>query len=75
MLMFLSLKILKILRNIGINNVINWTDFSFSAINLWSLPKQYRDYQEYRRTCVLSSKQKQHDVSTNKKIIELVKDR
>lgn len=55
--------------------MINWPDFSFSAINLYSIPKQYRDYQEYRRQCVLSNKTKEHDALTNKKIIELVRDR
>lgn len=56
--------------------MIKWGDFTFSAINLWSIPKQYIDYYDYkRRTCYLSNKHKEHDVSTNKRIIELVKDR
>lgn len=55
--------------------MINWPDFKFNAINLYSIPKQYRDYQEYRRRAALSNKNKEPDVSTNKRIIELVKDR
>jgi hypothetical protein len=45
----------------------------FPAINLWSIPKQYRDYREYRRQCILSNKIKEPDILTNKKIIELVR--
>lgn len=54
---------------------MRFLNYTFPAINLWSLPKQYRDYQEYRRTCVLSNKNKEHDVTTNKRIIELVRGR
>jgi len=54
---------------------MRFLNYTFQAINLWSIPKQYRDYQEYRRREVLSNKQKEPNVSTNKKIIELVKDR
>lgn len=54
---------------------MRFINFTFPPINLWSLPKQYRDYQEYRRTAVLSNKHKEPDVSTNKRIIELVRNR
>jgi hypothetical protein len=55
--------------------MINWPDFKFPPIHLFCYPKQYQDYIEYRRQFVLSNKQKEPDLSTNKKIIELVKDR
>jgi hypothetical protein len=55
--------------------VINWPDFVFPPVNLLCYAKQYRDYQEYRRQCVLSNKHKEPDVLTNHKIIELLKDR
>ena len=55
--------------------MINWAELKFPPVNLLCYAKQYRDYQEYRRQCVLSNKQKEPDLSTNKKIIEFVKDR
>lgn len=54
---------------------INWPDFVFPPVNLFNYAKQYRDYQEYRRRAILSNKNKEPDVSANKRIIELVKDR
>ena len=54
---------------------MRFINFTFPPVNLFSFHKQYRDYQEYRRMAVLRNKQKEYDMSANKKIIELVKDR
>ena len=54
--------------------MINWPDFTFSAINLWSIPKQYIDYYDYkRRTDILRDKHKEPNVTINGKITELTK--